>query len=103
MKKQIDIALERKISLEAILFDLDGTLVDSALDLSVSINQLMNELGYSSWDYKQIKRWIGNGVERLVERALTGGDDERASPQVMQRAITRFIEIDSPARSPWGW
>ena len=95
MRNPADTAIKRKFSPEAILFDLDGTLIDSAPDLGMSINQLMNELGRPSWEYEQIKQWIGNGVKRLVERALTGIGDERASPQVVQRAVTQFIEIYS--------
>ena len=95
VRNPIDIAFERKFSPEAILFDLDGTLVDSAPDLEVSINQLMAKLGRSPWDCEQIKRWIGNGVEQLVERALTGGVNEQVPPQVAQKAVAQFIKIYS--------
>ncbi|HMR29909.1 MAG TPA: phosphoglycolate phosphatase [Geminicoccaceae bacterium] len=59
----------------AIVFDLDGTLVDSAPDLLAAVNRLLAALGRSRLDLVAVKGMIGDGVRRLVERALaaTGG------------------------------
>ncbi len=55
---------------EAIVFDLDGTLVDSAADLALAVNAMLAARGLRTWSVGDIRRWIGEGAERLVARAL---------------------------------
>lgn len=57
--------------IEAVIFDLDGTLIDSAPDLQHATNRLMRELGQPEFDLATISGFIGNGVRKLVERAMT--------------------------------
>jgi len=58
-----------------LLFDLDGTLIDSAKDLANSINFMLKKLNKKTYDYETIKKWIGNGGEVLIKRALSGSMD----------------------------
>lgn len=53
-----------------LLFDLDGTLVDSAPDLAAAINQMLITLGLTIFPQDIIRGWVGNGARTLVERAL---------------------------------
>lgn len=55
-----------------IIFDLDGTLVDSAPDLANSVNAMLTSLNRDSFDSDTIHGWVGNGAKILVERALSG-------------------------------
>ncbi|WP_078864173.1 phosphoglycolate phosphatase [Streptomyces sp. AcH 505] len=75
---------------QAIIFDLDGTLVDSAEDLQAALNQLLSELRLCSIGAEEIKAMIGDGVPKLVERGLAAanGDPEKADVWV-----PRFLEI----------
>lgn len=57
---------------QMVLLDLDGTLVDSVPDLAVSVNRMMAQLGRPAHSETSVRHWVGNGVERLVMRALTG-------------------------------
>ena len=59
----------------AILFDLDGTLVDTLPDLLWAMNALMGELGRRMITARELRGWIGDGVAALVRRAVdaTGG------------------------------
>ena len=59
--------------MEAILFDLDGTLIDSGDDLAASINYMLKKIGRSEFKSETIKTWVGNGASILVKRALSGG------------------------------
>ena len=63
----------------AIIFDLDGTLVDSAEDLRAALNRLLGELGLRSIEANEIKGMIGDGVLKMVERALVAahGDPQQ--------------------------
>jgi phosphoglycolate phosphatase len=54
----------------ALLFDLDGTLLDSAPDLATAVDQMLVTLGYAAVGEKWVRRWVGNGAQMLVRRAL---------------------------------
>ena len=55
---------------KALLFDLDGTLVDSVGDLHMAVNEMLKSFDSPSVSVTHIKSWVGNGSFRLVERAL---------------------------------
>lgn len=55
----------------AVLFDLDGTLIDSAPDLHASVNILLARRGLGPLTLPQVTSMIGNGVRKLVERAFS--------------------------------
>jgi phosphoglycolate phosphatase len=55
-----------------ILIDLDGTLVDSVPDLAYCVDVMMVRLGREPRGEAAVRNWVGNGVERLVRRALVG-------------------------------
>lgn len=56
---------------KAILFDLDGTLIDSAPDITAACNELLAARKLPALAVPQVTLMIGNGVEKLVERAFT--------------------------------
>ena len=55
-----------------VLFDLDGTLVDSVRDLAWCGNEMLRRLEMPRHDPEDARAWVGNGVERFVKRFLTG-------------------------------
>jgi phosphoglycolate phosphatase len=61
--------------LEAIVFDLDGTLIDSAPELTSALNSGLSEVGRRQLDVEEVITMIGDGIAKLVERGLeaTGG------------------------------
>lgn len=77
-------------SIAAVLFDLDGTLVDSAPDLTRAINETLTALELEPYDEEQISLWIGNGVDKLIHRALTNSNDEIANGDDFWRAKNIF-------------
>jgi phosphoglycolate phosphatase len=81
----------------ALLFDLDGTLVDSLPDLAAGVNTLLAELGRPALAEAAIARMIGDGVPKLVERALAASG---ARSIALPAAIGRFRAIyeDDPTR-----
>ncbi len=62
----------------AVIFDLDGTLVDSLEDLADSMNAVLDDMGFSRHPLDQYRHMIGDGVTMLVRRALPEGADESA-------------------------
>ncbi len=75
----------------AILFDLDGTLVDSAPDLTAAVNQMLAEQDQPPVQEEQVRNWVGNGARRLVARALTGADDGEVEDEQLDPALERFF------------
>lgn len=73
-----------------VLFDLDGTLVDSAQDLHASVNDMLVEIGRQPEPLDKVKIWIGNGIDRLVHRSLTGSMDGEVEAQQFQQARAGF-------------
>lgn len=76
----------------AVLFDLDGTLVDSAPDLATAVNRTLAELGRAPVAEDTVRVWIGNGARRLVARALAGQRELAAEPPGLEAALARFCE-----------
>ncbi len=76
-----------------ILIDLDGTLVDSVPDLAFCVDAMMARLGRPPWGESVVRNWVGNGVERLVRRALTGQLDGEPDEAEYQRAYPIFLEL----------
>ncbi len=60
-------------SYKAIIFDLDGTLLDTLDDLANSTNHALHEMGYPTRTREEIRAFVGNGVAKLIERAVPIG------------------------------
>jgi phosphoglycolate phosphatase len=78
---------------EMILIDVDGTLVDSVPDLGYCVDTMMTQLGRTPWGEARVRDWVGNGVERLVKRALIGALDGEPEPADFERAYPLFLEL----------
>jgi phosphoglycolate phosphatase len=74
----------------AIFFDLDGTLVDSAPDLAVAVDTMLTQLGMPARGEDKVRRWIGNGAERLIRRALADDMAGEVSEALFQTAEPLF-------------
>ena len=55
-----------------VMFDLDGTLVDSVPDLAAAVDEMLLSLGRPLAGREQVRNWVGNGARVLVRRALAG-------------------------------
>ncbi len=76
-----------------ILVDLDGTMVDSVPDLAYCVDRMMERLGRPPWGEALVRDWVGNGVERLVKRALTGTLEGEPSEADFARALPIFLGL----------
>src|SRR5260370_78579 len=75
---------------KAILFDLDGTLVDSVPDLAAAVNALLAELGRPALSRAQVTGMVGDGAAKLVERALAASG---AGDTPLRAALDRFLAL----------
>lgn len=67
---------------KAILFDLDGTLVDSAADMATALNHVFAEDGFPDLSVADVTRMIGGGIPLLIERALIAHGEEATQERV---------------------
>ena len=61
----------------AILFDLDGTLLDTLGDLHEAVNHVLFQFGYPTRTIAEVCRFVGNGARRLIEQAVPAGEESR--------------------------
>ena len=72
------------------LLDLDGTLVDTAPDLAFCVDRVMESFQRPPVGVGRVRTWIGNGVEALLERALTDRLEGEADSATLRIACQRF-------------
>jgi phosphoglycolate phosphatase len=79
---------------ELIIFDLDGTLIDSVPDLASSINHMLKSLNKTTFDENTIRSWVGNGASVLVKRALSSSSiiDTTISNELFEEALMIFLK-----------
>lgn len=83
--------------IRAVAFDLDGTLVDSAPDIGHALNRALRQEGLGSFDLAQVRAWIGDGPDVLIERALKAlrAVDSAALRAELRRAFDA-VTLDAP-------
>lgn len=83
------------MSKKLIIFDLDGTLLDTSEDLMDSMNAMLTEYGFENITLTQAKAYIGNGARNFVLRSLP--DDKK---QLVDEALIRYNAIYNGSGSP---
>jgi phosphoglycolate phosphatase len=83
--------------LSAVLFDLDGTLLDTVADIALALNRTMLEYGYNPLAESDVRRMIGRGSPILIERAAAaqgGTMDEAAQAAMLERFFHHYGELE---------
>lgn len=76
-----------------VMFDLDGTLIDSVPDLAAAVDRMLLELGRPPAGLEAVRHWVGNGAQVLVRRALAGGIEHDAVDDVLaEQGLALFME-----------
>lgn len=65
--------------MNAVLFDLDGTLLDTLPDIALSLNQSLAAFGYPACPLDRVRSYVGDGAEKLIERATGEGKEKSGS------------------------
>lgn len=76
---------------QAVAFDLDGTLCDSVADLAAAANATRRHLGLPDLPEKTVESYVGDGIANLVHRVLTDSRDQQAPQQEWETAFTFFV------------
>jgi phosphoglycolate phosphatase len=77
----------RFAGVHALIFDLDGTLIDSKLDLALSVNATLEHMGRAPLPHERVYGYVGKGAPRLIQQALGPG----ANPDDCQRGLEYFL------------
>jgi len=87
-------------SVRALIFDLDGTLINSKRDLIRSVNAMLLEMGREELHEDTISGYIGHGAPQLVQRALGGNAGGHECERALQFFLAHYNEhkLDSTAR-----
>ena len=73
-----------------ILFDLDGTLLDTLADLADSVNHVLASFGYPQRTVEEVRQFVGNGAARLIAQAVGGCEPRPGAcgvPALLQRPL----------------
>lgn len=79
-----------------VIFDLDGTLIDSISDIHDNINIMLNEFNYPERNIEEIKQFIGNGARKIVERSLP----HAVSQAELDKCLAFYNQIYTNCGSP---
>ncbi|MGB0894960.1 MAG: HAD family hydrolase [Parashewanella sp.] len=79
--------------IKAVLFDLDGTLVDTAHDLIAALNLVLTELGFPLQEYQSFKYTVSNGSPFMVKKALPDHSAEQREP-IRQKMLSHYTRIN---------
>jgi phosphoglycolate phosphatase len=77
------------VKTEAIIFDLDGTLLDTLDDIANSANNVLSGRGYPTHPVGDYRIFVGDGVRKLVERVLPASE---RSPELVERCVAEMRE-----------
>lgn len=78
-----------------VLFDLDGTLLDSVPDLALAVDRMLIAMGMAEAGEDNVRNWVGNGAQMLVKRALTGLNapaEDAPGLELFDRAFPLFLQ-----------
>lgn len=78
------------MSYKALIFDLDGTLLNTIDDLGDSANHILCKLGFPTHTIDEYKYFVGNGIPKLIERCLPPDRQE-----YKEQALAMFMEYYS--------
>ncbi|HVY07272.1 MAG TPA: phosphoglycolate phosphatase [Burkholderiales bacterium] len=98
-------SIDFPLQVAAVAFDLDGTMVETLPDLHESANRMLNGLGRAPVPEGVVRAYIGDGVDRLVKRLLTGSQEGEPDASEFERAAgdfrTHYAKILTRASHPF--
>ncbi len=86
---------------KAVIFDLDGTLLNTLDGLKDSTNYALKNLGYAPHSAENIRKFVGNGVSKLIERAIPGGKSNSDFETCLKLFKTHYSETMLQATKPY--
>lgn len=82
-----------------VIFDLDGTLLNTIADLALSTNYALNKLGYPTHEVEAYNFMVGNGINKLFERALPEGEKKEENVLRVRKEFVPFYDMHNADES----
>lgn len=76
-----------------VIFDLDGTLLNTIADLAHSTNYALNKLGYPTHEIEKYNFMVGNGIDKLFERALPEGEKSKENVLRVRKEFVPYYDV----------
>ncbi|MCC8067190.1 MAG: HAD-IA family hydrolase [Clostridiales bacterium] len=86
---------------DAVVFDLDGTLLDTLKDLADSTNTVLSRYKMPQYDQEEIRGFVGNGIRRLLQRTVPQGEENPKFPDVYETFKTYYAEHCLDSTEPY--
>lgn len=86
---------------KAIIFDLDGTLLDTLIDLRDSVNAALSQNGFPERTTAEVRQFVGNGLGKLVERAIPDGKANPLCEQVLADTRKIYAQKSNDSTKPY--
>lgn len=87
--------------MRAVIFDLDGTLVDSLPGIAAGLNQALSQSGFPTHPEDRVRTFIGNGSRMLVKRGLGGDPSESLIAQTLAAFVEAYHDTWRPGTTPY--
>lgn len=86
---------------DAVVFDMDGTLIDTLEDLMDSVNYALAEFGFPARTYEEIRTFVGNGVRRLVYLSVPEGTPDDVSEKCLDVFKAHYLHNSRNKTKPY--
>lgn len=75
-----------------VIFDMDGTILNTIEDLADALNYALDKSGYPEHTIEEVKQYVGNGIPKLIERGVPAGTDKVSTNQV-HRDFMEYYQV----------
>lgn len=86
---------------KAVIFDLDGTLLNTLTDLYNSVNHGLSSFGFPERTIDEVRSFIGNGVKKLMERSTPEGTDEETNAKCLDIFRAHYLQHMADNTAPY--
>lgn len=86
---------------KAIIWDLDGTLLNTLTDLHSAVNAALAECGLPARTVEEVRCFVGNGIPNLIARAVPAGTDEKKEAEVLASFLSYYTEHMNDHTAPY--
>ncbi len=86
---------------KAVIFDLDGTLLNSLGDLTAAVNHALSAFGFPTRTQSQVRTYLGDGVRQLIARACPADTDDATRAAVLERYLPYYAAHNADLTRPY--